>query len=240
MIRKTIETEGRRCILMAEGSPECLLIQPIDEQDLDSIEQEYGLIKRLCGTDAALAAFSVSDWNSDLPPWDAEAVFAGRGFGHGAGETLSFMEDRLLPRILAELSSGGDIPLILGGYSLAGLFALWAAYESGRFTAVSAASPSVWYPGWLDYAKTRAPKAGYIYLSLGRKEEKTANRTMAAVGDCIRAQHELLGPQRSILEWNEGNHFKDPQLRCAKGFAWCVKQLKIPGTDPGTDIDQIK
>ena len=225
MIRKTIETEGRRCILMAEGSPECLLIQPIDEQDLDSIEQEYGLIKRLCGTDAALAAFSVSDWNSDLPPWDAEAVFAGRGFGHGAGETLSFREDRLLPRILAELSSGGDIPLILGGYSLAGLFALWAAYESGRFAAVSAASPSVWFPGFTEYMEENEIKSRAVYLSLGDKESKTRNPVMATVGECIQKTYSILTHRGvdCILEWNEGNHFKDADLRTAKAFAWLLK-----------------
>ena len=25
-----------------------------------------------------------------------------------------------------------------------------------------------------------------------------------------------------ILEWNEGNHFKDPDLRTAKAFAWVL------------------
>ena len=240
MNKTTLETEGRTCVLMAESDPCCLMIQPVDMRDLDSLEQEYGLIRQLCGTDTALAAFSVSDWNCDLSPWDAEAVFGGRSFGHGAGETLNFLQESLVPRVLSELSAGDSLPLILGGYSLAGLFALWAAYEFGSFAAVSAVSPSVWFPGWLDYAKTRRPKAGYIYLSLGTKEEKTRNRTMAAVGDCIRAQHELLGPQRSTLEWNEGNHFTDPSLRCAKGFAWCVKQLKMPGSLPGSDTEQIK
>jgi hypothetical protein len=27
------------------------------------------------------------------------------------------------------------------------------------------------------------------------------------------------GSDKGILEWNEGNHFKDPDIRTAKGFA---------------------
>ena len=29
-----------------------------------------------------------------------------------------------------------------------------------------------------------------------------------------------------ILEWNEGNHFKDPDIRTAKGFAWLLNHTK--------------
>ena len=27
-----------------------------------------------------------------------------------------------------------------------------------------------------------------------------------------------------VLEWNEGNHFKEPDLRTAKGFAWLLNR----------------
>ena len=30
---------------------------------------------------------------------------------------------------------------------------------------------------------------------------------------------------RCILEWNEGNHFRDPSGRCAKGLLWCVDNV---------------
>ncbi len=44
---------------------------------------------------------------------------------------------------------------------------------TNAFTAIAAASPSVWYPGWMDFARTRQPKVPRIYLSLGDAEEKT-------------------------------------------------------------------
>ena len=128
-----------------------------------------------------------------------------------------------------ELKAGAApaLKIILGGYSLAGFFSLWAAYETGIFSAVTAASPSVWYPGWMDYAKGHVPQADAVYLSLGKKEEKTKNKVMAAVGDCIRSQHDILDGQGipNTLEWNEGNHFVHPEERTAKGFAWCMQQL---------------
>ncbi|MBR6090395.1 MAG: hypothetical protein IKP86_10705, partial [Anaerolineaceae bacterium] len=118
-----------------------------------------------------------------------------------------------------------EIPVILGGYSLAGLFSLWSVYQTDIFSAAAAVSPSVWFPGWMEYAQTRQPRTGKIYLSLGVKEEKTRNKTMAAVGDCIREQQKLCDAHgiKNILEWNEGNHFTDPELRMAKGYAWCLK-----------------
>ena len=123
-------------------------------------------------------------------------------------------------------SPGDTAPaeVILGGYSLAALFALWAGYESTHFSGIAAASPSVWFPGWLDYVKVRKPLAKRIYLSLGDAEPKTRNRVMATVGNCIREMDALLAHHPHTLEWNPGNHFKDADLRTAKAFLWCLEQ----------------
>ena len=70
-------------------------------------------------------------------------------------------------------------------------------------------------------------KAGCVYLSLGDREEKTRNQVMAKAGDCIREARELLDRQGicCTLEWNEGNHFKDPDLRTARAFAWVMNHI---------------
>lgn len=113
---------------------------------------------------------------------------------------------------------------ILAGYSLAGFFALWASYQTDLFSDIAAVSPSVWYPGWIDYAKKHQTRAERIYLSLGDREEKTRNAMMSQVGDAIRGQYQLLQRDNipSTLEWNPGNHFRDNGLRMAKGIAWCL------------------
>ena len=65
-----------------------------------------------------------------------------------------------------------------------------------------------------------------MYLSLGDREERTRNRVMASVGSRIREAYGLLKAQgiETVLEWNEGNHFKDADIRTAKAFAWAVAQ----------------
>lgn len=65
-----------------------------------------------------------------------------------------------------------------------------------------------------------------VYLSLGDREEKTRNPVMATVGDNIREACRLLRSRNvsCTLEWNEGNHFRDAELRTAKAFAWILKQ----------------
>ncbi len=229
MTRRDLTIESKPCILFIEGEPECLIVQPIASEEHASIQSQAELIAQSAGRGFALAAFAVDDWNVDLSPWEAPAVFGNRGFGHGAGQTLSYVTERLIPELRSVINDHHSLPVIIGGYSLAGLFALWAAYESDEFAAACAVSPSVWFPGWLDHAKAHEPKATYIYLSLGDREEKTKNPVMATVGDCIRKQYELLGPDRSVLEWNPGNHFKDPELRCAKGFKWCMEMIEKKG-----------
>ena len=106
------------------------------------------------------------------------------------------------------------------------MFSLWAAYQSELFKGVAAASPSVWFPDFTEYMETHTIKTESVYLSLGDKEEKVKNPVMATVGDRIRAAHELLKEQKvnTILEWNEGNHFKDTEMRTAKAFSWILQQ----------------
>ena len=120
-----------------------------------------------------------------------------------------------------------EVKIYLGGYSLAGFFSLWAAYQTDRFAGVAAVSPSVWFPGWMDFAREHSIRAQRVYLSLGDKEERTRNPVMRTVGDNIRSQLELLesdaGCTACTLEMNQGNHFREPDLRTAKGFAWLLQ-----------------
>lgn len=192
-----------------------VLVQPVDMLDLSETENEYSVIRDMSGADFKLAAFGVQDWNHDLSPWKAPAVFGKEDFGDGAKETL---------REILNYCSDSSKTYYLGGYSLAGLFSLWAAYETDVFRGVAAASPSMWFPGFYSFMEERDIRTGKVYLSLGNKEEKARNPVMATVGDRIRAAESLLTKRGvdCILEWNEGNHFRDPDIRMAKGFAWVL------------------
>ena len=80
----------------------------------------------------------------------------------------------------------GALPCIIGGYSLGGLFALWAARNTDAFTAVAAASPSLWINGWGEYAAAHpilSPQATIqnskflLWQASLRAERKTQNST---------------------------------------------------------------
>ena len=223
MNRKEYTLSDRTCFLYQDEAATHLLIQPIDEHDLEVLDQEVKAIKELSDKPFSLLAFMIKDWNQELTPWGAPPVFGKTPFGDGAEKTLVFITNQLLPEVQENIPH-----LILGGYSLAGLFALWAGYQTDKFEGIAAASPSVWYPQWIDYASENRPLAKSVYLSLGDKEEKAKNPIMAQVGNAIRTQHELLTGQEinTLLEWNAGNHFVDSDKRMAKGFAWLINTHK--------------
>ena len=88
------------------------------------------------------------------------------------------------------------------------------------------ASPSVWFKDFLSYTQTHPIKTQYVYLSLGDKEEKARNKTMASVGDCLRTYEAHLQKEtQCILEMNPGNHFKDTGIRVGKGFSWIIEKI---------------
>ena len=194
-----------------------VLIQPVDEHDLDMIESEIAAIREKTAKDFRLVACKINSWNRDLSPWKAPAVFGREDFGEGAAATLhkilSFCADQMKT-------------YYIGGYSLAGLFALWAGYQTNCFCGVAAASPSLWFPGFTDFMEAREILSRHVYLSLGDREERTRNPVMATVGDRTRAAYAMLQARDMdcMLEWNEGNHFKDADLRTAKAFAWVMER----------------
>ena len=228
MKKDTVQIADRTCTLYKSEKPEYLLIQPIDEHDLEVLDNEVATIESLTNKFFTLVAFEIKDWQSELTPWTAAAVFVRVPFGDGAVATLSFIKDTLIPQLeQMELFDKNGMQCVFGGYSLAGFFALWSSYQTKLFGGIAAVSPSVWYPQWMEYAEKNRPLATSVYLSLGDKEEKTKNPTMAQVGNCIRKQQELLAAQgiNTILEWNPGNHFQHSDERTAKGFAWTMNHI---------------
>ena len=196
-----------------------ILIQPVGDHDINLMEEEVEAIRRLTEMEFGLFAVKVDHWNADLSPWQAPAAFGNEAFGDGAAHTLD---------VILQLCRDKSRKYYIGGYSLAGLFALWASYQTGVFAGIAAASPSMWFPGFLPYMKEHEIRSKAVYLSLGDREEKTKNPVMSTVGDCIREAHAYLVGRGTdcTLEWNAGNHFKEPELRTAKAFAWVMKEQK--------------
>ena len=148
----TIHAAGKGGLLLQEPEPRALLVQPVEQEEIvarKGLFEEVSAIAAAVSMPLAVAFLAVEDWNKELSPWTAPAVFGKQDFGAGAEETLKSIE-AILPALKSHCALAEDAPVVLGGYSLAALFSLWSAYESTLFDAIAAASPSVWFPGWLD------------------------------------------------------------------------------------------
>ena len=209
------------------GDPKAdvILIQMVDDHDMETIQQEAAYIREMTEDRRfCLRAVHVNSWNKDLSPWPAPAVFGKEDFGDGAGQTLEFLLTEVMTGPDSEHSENEKV--FLGGYSLAGLFALWAGYQTDRFSGIAAASPSIWFPQFTGYMRENRIRAEAVYLSLGDREERTRNPVMAGVGTAIKEGYSILTEAGTdcVLEWNKGNHFKEPDLRTAKAFAWLMNR----------------
>ena len=219
---------GKKCILYLNENTEYILIQPVDENDISVLDNEVKHIEENTDRNFSLVAFKIEDWNSELTPWEMPLLRGKGNFGDGASGTLEFIKNDLIPSLSEYISTENkEIKYILGGYSLAGLFSLWSGYQTDIFEGIAAVSPSVWYKGWIEYVEAEKPLSEKIYLSLGDTEEKTKHQILSKIGDNIRKQHEILENSenvKTVLEWNEGNHFQNPDIRTAKGFLWVMNK----------------
>ena len=220
--------EERNCFIHEVGSTGPVIFWGTFLHKEDEVESLITALQmELPDREYVLVAFLCDDWNRDFSPWETLAVFGDQEFLGQGREMLSWLTDRLIPHMKAQLGDNREQFLI--GYSLSGLFALWAAYESDVFSGIASCSGSLWFPGWDAYVASHQVVAPVnVYLSLGKKEEKTKNRIMAQVGERTRMQEDILKADTNVtdtvLEWNSGGHFAEPEKRLAKGIKWLLEQ----------------
>lgn len=169
-----------------------------------------------------LVALHDLEWNDVLSPWPAEGVFRGGDFAGGAEAFLRELVEDVLPAV----EKAPPRYRALAGYSLGGLFAVYAALNTDCFDAVASVSGSLWYDGFVDYALARRCQARRVYLSLGDREKHTRNARMARVEDCTRAVAQHLG---CGVEMNPGGHFQDELPRMARAMA-ALQQNEPPAS----------
>ena len=177
--------------------------------------------------DLSFAAVKIPDWNTDMSPWAIPPVYKNEEpFTGGADEYLEKLTNDIVPAVISDIG-GKPAYIALAGYSLAGLFAVYAMYHTTMFSRIASASGSLWYPRFVDYAMSNkiANLPDKLYLSLGDKEAKTRNQIMATVENNTRELHDYYSSLgiNTLFEMNEGNHFKDAALRIAKAIAWIVE-----------------
>ena len=216
-----LEKTEKNCILYpAEEADRPLIVLNHFAEDGGSLVR--ALRESSCG-DGSLLVVGDLDWNRDLSPWAAPAIRKSEEpFSGGADAYLDALLHVILPEAEKRIS-GKPAFYGIAGYSLAGLFALYSLYRCERFTRAASMSGSLWFPDFLQFATTEPLRVRpeKLYLSLGDREAKTRNPQLAAVQENTEklcAHYRSLGLNAEFT-LNEGNHFRDAELRTAKGIA---------------------
>lgn len=165
-------------------------------------------------------------WDECLSPWPhTPCIIDSDHFAGQAGAFLSWIEKRALPWAKSELE---EAPLWTGlaGYSMGGLFAIYASLKSSVFSRFASVSGSLWYPDFASWVLSQHPAFQHeaVYFSLGTTETKTANvwlQTTAQKTEQI-AQYFADQGVATVFEWNPGNHFQNPDARIARALAWLL------------------
>lgn len=213
---ETIRYQNRNYTILGDLKASTFLMYLVDESNPEDYEQIYQKISnefQLC-----MIAVSIHDWQGELSPWAAPAIFGKYDFAGNASLLLSELESFWM--WFEKDNQIETNQLYLCGYSLAGLFSLWASSQTNLFKKIAAVSPSVWYLNFVEYMQQNPIQTREVYMSLGDKEANAKNKVMATVKACFDAVIQILQKQDVILtyEYNPGNHFQDVELRMTKGI----------------------
>lgn len=175
-----------------------------------------------------LVTVSDLDWNHDMVPWDSPPAFKNaEPCTGGADDYLRLLTKEIIPTAEKELAG---VPSWRGiaGYSLAGLFALYAIYRTDLFSRVGSMSGSLWFPGMKEYIFSHEPKRqpDCVYFSLGDKESKTRNPVLRSVRQNTEEIQSFYQDKgfNTIFQLNPGNHYDHAAERTAAGIAWLLSR----------------
>ena len=200
---------------------------------VDSPEHPFDLSKVPTDLGCEIVKVPIANWNDALTPWPAQGLRHREPFGGRADATLAELLERIDEDDAACAEASGSpiasdvlsvaLPCAIAGYSLGGLFALYAFTRSDRFRAVASLSGSLWYDGWSDYlADADFPGAGrFAYLSLGTKEKRGMRERLKTVEDETRRTETILRNKgvETQLVLTPGAHFDHVEDRIAAGLA---------------------
>ena len=191
-------------------------------------EQVLRNLKTLKCPDFTLVTISALEWNHDMSPWSAPPLSEkDTPFTGGADDYLKLLTGEIMPE--AEKSVNG-IPAWRGiaGYSLAGLFAIYAACQTDMFSRAASISGSLWFPGIKEYLFSHElkGKTDTLYFSLGDREHHTRNKVLKCVRQNTEEIADFYKSQGidTVFRLNPGNHFKNAVERSADGIAWLLRR----------------
>ena len=192
----------------------------------DEGRQVYEAVQATGCPPFTLVAISNLDWNRDMSPWDSPAAFKkGEPFTGGADGYLRLLVEEIMPEAEKDLP-GSPTWRGIAGYSLAGLLALYAVYQTDVFSRVGCMSGSLWFPGFKEYICSHEPKRrpDCIYFSLGDREAKTRDSVLKTVQENTETIHAHFLAQGidTVFRLDPGNHFVQGIERTVAGIRWLL------------------
>lgn len=190
------------------------IVYLIGETEVDEI------LKRTQTESVRVVPVPCGDWERDLSPWKAEKVFRNGSDFSGGADAFS---ELLISKVMPEAESGGtDIQRYIAGYSLAGLFSVYAAVKTGLFDGFASMSGSMWFDGFCEYleAQKLPDRLRTAYFSVGKSEKHTKNPRMREVEACTLRSADFMRESgiKTVFELNEGGHFDNVNERIIKGI----------------------
>ncbi len=231
-----MKESGKQTIRFEAGG-KCIDVFPASKEDcpviyLNTFATEGGAVRKelekLSCPDHTLVAVSSLEWDHDMAPWDIPPISKDdTPCTGGADDYLILLTQEILPRSESFLP-GAPSWRGLAGYSLAGLFAVYAMYRTDLFGRIASMSGSLWFPGLLDFVGSHEPlrKPDHLYLSLGDAECKTRNPYLKVVQENTEKLADFYKDTGidTLFQLNPGNHYQDPARRTALGIAWLLSR----------------
>lgn len=179
-----------------------------------------------------IVKFPVQKWDDSLTPWPAPGLYKGDADFRGESEvTLAEIKDVVIPEI-EKREHLKPAKRAICGYSLGGLFSLYAFSHDAFFQACGCLSGSVWYEGWLDHFENLEfdGTGRYAYFSLGKKECKANPPILHTVQDNMQRCYEIVREHGCQADFviGPGNHMQHHQERFAAGFDALEEFLTAP------------
>ena len=162
-------------------------------------------LRAMDAPDCNLLVVGKLQWYHDMTPWSCPPLSKrGPAATGGADAYLETLASEIVPAAREKIR--GSAPYVgIAGYSLAGLFALYAMYRCDCFARVASMSGSLWFPKFREYV-LRHELMRQPVLKTVQENTEAIVRYYQEVGVDVR------------WELNPGNHFRDVAMRSAKGI----------------------
>lgn len=228
---KEFYIEGKKVTLYCTNKDKDMLPAIVLNSYHDESEKVFKECVKLKCKDFILIAISNLDWNNEMTPYYAPKLYQNDNDCLGkTDEYIELLESKIIPFITEYLVNELRIQISyfgIAGYSLGGLFAIYSSYKTALFTRIASASGSLWYPHIKDFIRENkmVSRVEKLYFSLGDKESKTKNKVFMSVETNTKEIEQFYRENgiTTIYEINEGNHFRDAELRMAKGIKWILE-----------------